>query len=155
MLLSQYHLVWIASNNFISISYRKFLFNLITSFKFNWCVLLLRKTISIQRNPLIVFLQDDVGAGIQSLQTYWNKTLPKPMERTIGKDASIWPRFEDLCCSKLQLVLCKILTLSAASIFVTEGLFICIYFLLFEENHQNRISRAGEKNFSNDFALFS
>ena len=35
--------------------------------------------------------------------------------------------------------------LSAASVFVTEGLFIYIYFLLFEENHQNRISRAGEK----------
>ena len=34
MLLSQYHLVRIANNNFISISYRKFLFNLITSFKF-------------------------------------------------------------------------------------------------------------------------
>ena len=45
----------------------------------------------------------------------------------------------------LQLVLCKRLTLSAASIFVTEGLFIYIYFLLFEENHQNRISRAEEK----------
>ena len=28
---------------------------------------------------------------------------------------------------------------------VTEGLFIYIYFLLSEENHQNRISRAGEK----------
>ena len=55
MLLSQYYLVWIDSNNFISNSYRKFLFNLITSFKFNWCVLLLRKTISRQRNPLIVF----------------------------------------------------------------------------------------------------
>ena len=40
----------------------------------------------------------------------------------------------------------KILILSAASILVTEGLFIYIYFLLFEENHQNRISRAGEKN---------
>ena len=48
-------------------------------------------------------------------------------------------------CSKLQLLLCKRLTLSAASIFVTEGLFIYIYFLLFEENHENRISRAGEK----------
>ena len=33
-----------------------------------------------------------------------------------------------------------------SSILVTEGLFIYIYFLLFEENHQNRISRAGEKN---------
>ena len=39
----------------------------------------------------------------------------------------------------------KVITLSAASVFVTEGLFIYIYFLLFEENHQNRISRAGEK----------
>ena len=29
--------------------------------------------------------------------------------------------------------------------FVTEGLFIYIYFLLFEENYQTRISRAGEK----------
>ena len=35
--------------------------------------------------------------------------------------------------------------LSAASIFVTEGLLIYIYFLLFEENHQNRISQL-EKN---------
>ena len=47
-------------------------------------------------------------------------------------------------CSNLQLVLCKRLSLSAASIFVTEGLFIYIYFLLFEENHRNWISRAGE-----------
>ena len=45
----------------------------------------------------------------------------------------------------LQLVLCKRLTLSTASIFVTEGLFIYIYFLLSKENHQSRISRAGEK----------
>ena len=51
-------------------------------------------------------------------------------------------------------LLCKRLTLSAASIFVTECLLIYICFLLFEENHQNRIFRAGEK-FSNDFALFS
>ena len=43
------------------------------------------------------------------------------------------------------LVLYKRLTLSAASIFVTEGLFIYIYFLLLEENHQNRNFRAGEK----------
>ena len=48
--------------------------------------------------------------------------------------------------SNLQLALCKTLILSAASIFDTEGLFIYIYFLLFEENYQNRISRAGEKN---------
>ena len=32
------------------------------------------------------------------------------------------------------------LSLLAASIFVTEGLFMYIYFLLFEENHQNQIS---------------
>ena len=31
------------------------------------------------------------------------------------------------------------------SIFATEDLFIYIYFLSFEENHQNRISRAGKK----------
>ena len=36
--------------------------------------------------------------------------------------------FEDLYCSNLQLVLCKRLILSAASIFVIEGLFIYIYF---------------------------
>ena len=41
--------------------------------------------------------------------------------------------------------ICKRLTLSAASIFVAEDLFIYIYFLLFEENYENRISRAGEK----------
>ena len=37
------------------------------------------------------------------------------------------------------------LTLSTDFVFVTEGLFIYNYFLLFEENHQNQISRAGEK----------
>ena len=60
-------------------------------------------------------------------------------------DTSIWSGFEDLYCSSLQLVLHKRLTLSVASIFVTEGLFTYIYFRLFEENHENRISRAGEK----------
>ena len=39
----------------------------------------------------------------------------------------------------------KRLTLSAASIFVTEGLFIYIYFLVFEENHRNRTFRAVEE----------
>ena len=63
----------------------------------------------------------------------------------LGKDFSNWPGFQDSYCSNLQIVPYKRLTLSAASIFVTEGLFIYIYFLLFEENHQNRISRAGEK----------
>ena len=43
--------------------------------------------------------------------------------------------FQDPYCLNLQLVLCKSLTLSTASIFVTEGLFIYIYFLLSEENH--------------------
>ena len=41
--------------------------------------------------------------------------------------------------------LSKRYSLLVASIFVTEGLFIYIYFLLFKENHQNRIFRAGEK----------
>ena len=41
---------------------------------------------------------------------------------------------------------------SAASIFVTKGLFIYIYFLLYEENHQNRISRPGE-NISRTISL--
>ena len=61
-------------------------------------------------------------------------------------DTNIWPGFQDSYCLNQQLVLCKKLTLSIASIFFTEGLFIYIYFLLFEENHQNRISRAGEKS---------
>ena len=65
--------------------------------------------------------------------------------RISGQDTSIWPGFQDSYFPNLQLVLCKRLTLSAASIFVTEGLFIFIYFLLFEENNQNRTSRAGEK----------
>ena len=37
------------------------------------------------------------------------------------------------------------ITLSASSVFVTERLFIHIYFLLFEENCQNRVSRARDK----------
>ena len=51
-------------------------------------------------------------------------------------------RFSRFVLFNLQLVLCKRLTLS---IFATDGLLIYIYFLLFEENHQNWISRAGEK----------
>ena len=43
--------------------------------------------------------------------------------------------------------------MSAASVFVAEGLFIYTYFLLFEENHQNRISRAGE-NISPTISLY-
>ena len=31
--------------------------------------------------------------------------------------------------------------------FVAECLFIYIYFLFFEENHEDRISKAGEKNY--------
>ena len=51
-------------------------------------------------------------------------------------------------------ILSKRLTLSAASIFVTEGLFIYIYFLLFEEIHQNRIFKAGEKIFQRFRSFF-
>ena len=64
----------------------------------------------------------------------------------LSKDASIWPGFQDSHCSNLQVVLCKRLALSTALFFVTEGLFIYIYFLSFEENHQNQISRAGEND---------
>ena len=53
----------------------------------------------------------------------------------------------------LMVVACKRLTLSVGVIFVIEHLFVYIYFLLFEENRENRISRTGEK-MSNDFALF-
>ena len=44
----------------------------------------------------------------------------------LGKDTSIWPGFQDSYCSNMQPVLRKRLTLSAASIFDTEGLFIYI-----------------------------
>ena len=72
----------------------------------------------------------------------------------LGKDISNWPGFQDSYCLNLQRELSKRLTLSAVlKIFVTEDLFIYIYFLSFEENHRNRISRAG-KNLSNDFARF-
>ena len=66
-------------------------------------------------------------------------------KRISGQGYKHLTRFSGFVLLNLQLVLRKRLTLSAASVFVTEGLFIYIYFLLFEENHQNRISRAGEK----------
>ena len=73
-----------------------------------------------------------------------------------GKDSSIWSaRFSRFVLFKSAASTMQKNTLSAASVFVSEGLFIYNYFLLFEENHQNRISRAGEKNFFNDFALYS
>ena len=72
----------------------------------------------------------------------------------LGKDTNIWPGFQDSYRLNLQLVLCNRLTLLAASVFVTEGLFIYIYFLLFEENHKNGISRDGEK-ISPTISLFS
>ena len=62
-----------------------------------------------------------------------------------GKGYKHLTRFSRFVLFNLQLVLCKTLTLSAASVFVTDSLFIYIYFLLLEENHQNWISRAGEK----------
>ena len=72
----------------------------------------------------------------------------------LGKDRSIWPGFQDSYCLSLQLVLCKRLTLSAALIFVTEGLFMYIYFLLFEENHQNRINFQSWRKNSPTISLF-
>ena len=65
----------------------------------------------------------------------------------------IYPYFKNSYCSNLQLVLCKRLTLLTASVFVTESLFIYIYFLSFKENHQNRVSRPGE-NVSPTISLF-
>ena len=61
--------------------------------------------------------------------------------------AHIWARIQafDQVLKICTVQSCKRLTLSAASIFVSERLFIYIYFLLFEENHENQISRAGEK----------
>ena len=53
-------------------------------------------------------------------------------------------RFSRFVLFNLQLVLCKRLTLSIFST-STDCLLIYIYFPLFEENHQNWISRAGEK----------
>ena len=62
-----------------------------------------------------------------------------------GQGCKHLARFSRFVLSDLQLVLCKRLTLSAASIFVTEGLFIHIYFLLFEKNHQNGIPELEKK----------
>ena len=56
-------------------------------------------------------------------------------------------------CLNLQRELSKRLTLSAVLIFTTEGWCIYIYFLSFEENNGNRISRAG-KRFSPTISLF-
>ena len=53
----------------------------------------------------------------------------------------------------LQRALSKRLTLSAVLIFVTKGWFIYIYFLSFEENYRDRISRAG-KRISPTISLF-
>ena len=63
--------------------------------------------------------------------------------------AHIWARiqaFDQVFKIRTVQTCGKRLTLSAASIFVTEGLFIYIYFLLFEENHQNRTSRVGKNS---------
>ena len=85
MLFSQYHLVRIASNNFISISYPKFLFNLITSFKINWYVLLLRKNNKQTKKPVNCFFAGWCKCRYTvSADLYWNKTLPKPIKRTIA-----------------------------------------------------------------------
>ena len=63
-------------------------------------------------------------------------------------------RFSWFHCSNLQLVLCKRLTLLAAWGFAIEGLFIYIYFLLFEKKSSKLDFQSWRKNFSNDFAVF-
>ena len=62
-------------------------------------------------------------------------------------------RFSKFVLFKTAASTMQKITSSAASIFVSEGLFIYIYFLLLEENQQNRISRAGEK-ISQTISLF-
>ena len=54
--------------NFISISYRKFLFNLITSFKIKLMYFTFKKNNKQTKKPVNRFLQDG-AAGVQSLQT--------------------------------------------------------------------------------------
>ena len=73
--------------------------------------------------------------------------------RGCGQGYKHLTRFSILVLFKLQLVLCKRLTLSAAFISVTEGLFIYIFFLLFDENYRNQISKTGE-NISPTISLF-
>ena len=65
--------------------------------------------------------------------------------RISGQGDKHLTRFSRVALFKSAASTMQKINLSAASIFVSEGLFIYIYFLLFEENHQNRISRAGEK----------
>ena len=59
----------LASNNFISISYCKFLFNLITSFKIELMCFSFKKNNKQTKKPLIGFLQVGASATIWSLQT--------------------------------------------------------------------------------------
>ena len=70
-----------------------------------------------------------------------------------GQDISSCPGFQDSYCLNLQRAISKILTLSAASIFVTEGLLYT-----FISCHLKKIIEIGfpelEKKFSNDFAPF-
>ena len=72
--LSQHSATFIAlscfhtSDNFISITYRKFLLNLITSFKLNWCFTFMKKN-KRTKKPVYCLLQDGESAGIRSLQT--------------------------------------------------------------------------------------
>ena len=74
--------------------------------------------------------------------------------RTSGKGYKHLDSFSYSQYSNLWIVLCKRLTLSAASIFVAEGLFIYTYISCYLK----KIIKIGfpeqEKNFCNDFALF-
>ena len=65
--------------------------------------------------------------------------------RISGQGYKHLARFSRFIVSEPAASTMQKINLSTASVFVTEGLFIRIYFLLFKENHQNRISRAGEK----------
>ena len=73
--------------------------------------------------------------------------------RIPGQEYKHLTRFSSFILLKPAASTMQKITLSAASIFVTEGLFIYIYFLLFEENHQNRILEL-EKKFLQRFRSF-
>ena len=73
--------------------------------------------------------------------------------RMSGQEYKHFTRFSRFVLFNSAASTMQRLTLLAASVVVTEGFFIYIYFLLFEGNHHTRISRAGEK-ISSTISLF-
>ena len=80
----------------------------------------------------------------------------------LGEDISNWPVIQDSYSSNLQIVLCERLTLSAASILATEGLFIHMFIHIFYIHiscYVKKIMKIGftemEKKFLKRFPSFS